>query len=94
MKPLYKDDNADTKMVGMVVGVLVTLIISILVFYNIAASIDTTTVDSSFGVDNNETPAGNATTEILDQSQTFFAIAPIIAIVIVAVVILAYVSRI
>lgn len=94
MKPFYKDDNADAKMIGMVVGLLVTLLISILVFYNISASVDTTSIDSNFGVDNNETPSANATDSILDQAATFWSIAPIIVIVIVAVIILAYVSKI
>ena len=94
MKPILKDNDADVKMIGMVVGLLVTIIISILIFYNIAASVDTTTIDTNFGVGNNETPAANASDNILSQSATFFSIAPIIAIVVVAVVILAYVSRI
>ena len=93
MKSLIKDDHADVKMVGMVVGILVTLIVAVLVFYNIASSIDTTDIDSNFGAVN-ETPAANATDDTLDQAETFFGIAPIIAIVIVAVVILGYVSKI
>ena len=90
LKSLRKDDEADVKMVGMVVGILVTLIIAVLVFYNIAGSIDTTSIDS----DLTGTPAANATDDTLDQASTFFTIAPIIAIVIVAVVILGYVSKI
>jgi len=93
LKPLRKNDQADVKMIGMVVGVLVTLIIAVLIFYNIASSIDTTTIDSNIG-GTNTTPAANATDNTLDQSATFFSVAPIIAIVIVAVVILGYVSRI
>jgi len=89
-KSFVKDDEADVKMVGMVVGILVTLIIAVLVFYNIAGSIDTTSIDS----DLTGTPAANATDDTLDQASTFFTIAPIIAIVIVAVVILGYVSKI
>ena len=93
LKPVYKDDNADTKMIGMVVGVLVTLIIAVLIFYSIAGSIDTTDIDSGIG-ETNTTYAANATDDTLDQAGTFFSIAPIIAIVVVAVVILGYVSRI
>ena len=93
LKPIYKDDHADTKMIGMVVGVLVTIIIAVLIFYNIASSIDTTTIDSNIG-NVNATPAANATDDTLDQAATFFTIAPIIAIVVVAVVILGYVSKI
>lgn len=90
------------KMIGAVVGILVTLIVSILLFYNIAGSIDTTTVDSDVAIAStspagnraNVTYAANSTTDILDQAATFFTIAPIIAIVVVAVVILSYVSKI
>ena len=95
-------------MVGAVVGILVTLIVAILVFYNIAGSIDTSSVDDNVaaargytlpgaGVDsssyNNSADATNATDAILDQAGTFYSIAPIIAIVVVAVVILGYVGR-
>lgn len=90
MRPILKNDEADVKMIGAVVGILVTLIIAVLVFYNIAASIDTTSVDA----DLEGTPSANATEDTLDQTATFFSIAPIIAIVIVAVVILGYVSKI
>jgi len=89
-KSLLEDDEADVKMIGMVVGILVTLIIAVLVFYNIAGSIDTTGIDAGL----TGTPAANATDDTLDQAETFFGIAPIIAIVIVAVVILGYVSKI
>jgi len=109
MKPFIKDNHADVKMIGGVVGILVTLIVAILLFYNIAGSIDTSTIDSniqdmnmsgqhykghSTGEDTNRTPAANATNDILDQGATFFQIAPIIAIVVVAVVILGYVGKI
>jgi len=90
MKPILKNDEADVKMIGAVVGILVTLIIAVLVFYNIAGSIDTTTIDA----DLSGTPSANATEATMDQTATFFSIAPIIAIVIVAVVILGYVSKI
>jgi len=93
MRSLLHDKHADIKMVGAVVGILVTLIVAVLVFYNIAGSIDTTTIDGSIG-GVNETPAANATDATLSQASTFFSIAPIIAIVVVAVVILGYVSRI
>ena len=90
MRSLLKDQKADIKMIGAVVGILVTLIVAVLVFYNIAGSIDTTTIDAGL----TGTPAANATDDTLSQASTFFSIAPIIAIVVVAVVILGYVSRI
>jgi len=102
MKSLRADDNADVKMIGGVVGILVTLMISILVFYNIAASIDSSSVDTDLqqtglaggAATHNYTYAANATGDILDQTATFFTIAPIIAIVVVAVLILQYVGKI
>ena len=90
MRTLLQNKEGSIKMIGAVVGILVTLIIAVLVFYNIAASIDTTSIDA----DLTGTPAANATDATLDQAGTFFSIAPIIAIVIVAVVILGYVSKI
>jgi len=93
LQSLLKNDEADVKMIGAVVGILITLIIAVLVFYNIAGSIDTTSIDDNFG-GAKTIPAANATEDTLDQSATFFQIAPIIAIVVVAVVILGYVNRI
>jgi len=89
LRDIKTDENGNVKMIGMVVGVLVTLIIAVLIFYNVAGSIDTTTIDA----DLTGTPSANATTDTLDQAATFFTIAPILAIVIVAVVIIGYVTR-
>ena len=101
-----KDNHADMKLIGGVIGLFVTLIISILVLYSIAGSLDTSTIDAGVGdtisgagdgIGNeayNQTPAENTTSAILDQAGTFYTIAPIIGIVVVAVVILSYVSRI
>ena len=77
-------------MVGAAVGLLITLIIAVIIYYNIAASINTTAIDALLP----GTPAGNATTGINNQAGTFFTIAPIVAIVIVAVVVIGYVQRI
>ncbi len=59
-----------------------------LIYYNIVASIDTTSIDAKLP----GTPAANATAQINSQAQTFFAIAPIVGIVIVAVVVISYVQ--
>jgi len=87
------NNQANVQMIGAVVGILITLIIAVLVFYNVAGSIDTTGIDGNFG-GTNETPSANATEDTLDQAGTFFSIAPIIGVVAVAVVILGYVNRI
>jgi len=99
------DDKGNVQMVGAVVGILVTLIIAVMIFYNMAGAIDNTTTDDRiqdnvYGRSGNDvnfdniTEAGNATDDLLDQASTFFTIAPIIAIVIVAVIILKYVGDI
>jgi len=90
MQKLMKNKEASVQMIGAVVGILITLIIAVLVFYNVAGSIDTTGIDA----DLTGTPSANATDDTLDQAGTFFSIAPIIGVVAVAVVILGYVNRI
>ena len=85
-----KDHGAQMAMVGQAVGLLITLIIVVLVYYNIAASVDTTGIDAKLP----GTPAGNATAATNSQAATFFTIAPIVGIVIVAVVVIGYVQRI
>ena len=77
-------------MVGAAVGLLITLIIAVLIYYNIAQGIDTTGIDAKLPGD----PAKNATTNINNQAATFFVIAPITAVVIVAVVVISYVQKI
>ena len=98
LKKLKYDEEGNVKMVGAVVGLFVTLAVVILVFYNIAASLDADTLDQDWkaktGTSATATPVNNATNGTLDQAATFFTIAPIIGIVIVAVVILGYVNRI
>lgn len=96
---LLKNENANVKMLGGVVALLIMLAVGILVAYTIVGSVwgDAATLDhTSFQGNNsrNATPMQNATNDTLAQMTTFFSVAPIIAIVIVAVVILGYVSRI
>lgn len=107
-KKLMTNNHADAKMIGVVIAIFITLIISILLVYTIASSTTFSTATeqkitaargyptSGDGMDyyNNSTSAGNSSTDILDQAGTFFQIAPIIGIVIVAVVILGYVGKI
>ena len=88
---MLRDKNAALQDVTTAVGILVTLIICVLIFYNIAATIDVDDLDSNFA---NAWPVENSTNSTLDQAYTFFSIAPIIVIVIVAVVILKYVGMV
>jgi hypothetical protein len=69
---LYGKDRAQMGMVGAAVGLLITLIIVVLIYYNITASIDTTAIDAKLP----GSPAANATAQINAQAATFFTIAP------------------
>jgi len=98
MRKLLSHKHGQMAMVGAAIGLFITLIISVLVYYNISASVyDTTTVTDAMA----KTTKGqainasvNATTSINNQAETFYIIAPIVAVVIVAVVIIGYVQRI
>ena len=90
MRKFLRNNHAQMGMVGAAVGLFITLIIAVLIYYNIAASVDTTTIDGKL----DGSPAANATTNINNQAATFFTIAPITGIVIVAVVVIGYVQRI
>ena len=87
---LLKMNEGQMNLVGAAVGLFITLIIAVLIYYNIAASIDTTSVDAKLV----GTPAANATSATNNQAATFFTVAPIIGIVIVAVVVIGYVKNI
>ena len=107
MKKLWRNNHANVPMVGAVVAIMVALIIAVLLYYNIAGAIDNTATDlriaenvfndEAGGNDdhrNNTTFAANATGMVNDQMATFFTIAPIVGIVVVAVVVLGYISKI
>ena len=114
MRHLFGNKHAQMGMVGAAIGLFITLIICVLIYYNIAASIDTTTIEDNvrkaegFTYPSGETaadnasraawnaskPVANATGAVNSQSETFFTIAPIVGIVIVAVVVIGYVQRI
>jgi hypothetical protein len=90
MRQFLKENKGQMQMIGAAVGLFITLIIVVLIYYNIAASIDTTAVDAKLP----GTPAANATAVTNSQASTFFTIAPIIGVVIVAVVVISYVKQI
>lgn len=93
MRKFFADESADAKTVGTVIALFITIAISLLVVFNIAASIDYTSIDADIGGTAN-TPSENATRNAITQAETFYTIAPIIGIVLVAVVILRYVGMI
>lgn len=78
---LVEDDHADARMVGMIVGILVVIVIGLLVFTEISNSIETGTTEGAVAHASVNTTAG-----------TVFTLAPIVAIVLVASIILAVVT--
>ena len=91
--------DADVSLIGAAVAILVTIMVSVLIVYNIASSIDAGDVDTdlqeAIGNDANDvTYAANATMSALDQSETFYVLAPLIVIVLIAVTILGYIVMI
>ena len=61
-------------------AVLVLSIIIVAVFYPIAASVDTTSIDAEFS----GTPSANATDSVLDVAATVFELNPLVALVAIA----------
>jgi len=76
-KDFTRDTSAYTKVVGGLVALLLTIIIGVLVFWEVN---DAITLDSTEANDSR-----NATT---DMASTVFALLPIVALVIVAAIIL------
>ena len=75
------NNKAQASIVGGVVAVLVVIVIGILVFWNVSDSID---IDSSTGV--------AVHSDVNDTAETIFGLAPIIAIVLIASIILGVVT--
>lgn len=78
---LRMDNKADARMVGMVVAILVVIVIGILVFWNVSDSID---IDSSDGQ--------TVHSDVNSTAETVFTLAPIVAIVVIASIILGVVT--
>ena len=92
------NNKAQMGMVAAAVGLFITLIIAVLIYYNVAPSAQLnapggTAASDVYGhaVYN---ASLNATEAVNTQAATFFSVAPIIGIVIVAVVVISYVQRI
>ena len=102
---LVHHNKGEASAVTSVITFLLVLGIAVLLVYNIMGAVQPGTdlehkVNEARGYTpgfddwNNSTSAGNATGEILSQTATFFQVAPILAIVIVAMVIIAYVKKV
>ena len=83
-------------MVGAAVGLLITLIIAVLIYYNLApmGTLSNPGGNGTMYKTQMYNASKNATTNINNQAATFFVIAPITAVVIVAVVVIQYVQKI
>lgn len=103
MKRLFRNNHADVSVIGAAVAILAALMISIVVVYNVASSIDvSTTTERSVNAArgyvndqyNNSTPILNSTDATLAQAATFYTLAPLVVVVIIAITILGYVMTI
>jgi len=91
-KDFKSDENAAIGMIIMGALILVLSIIIIPVFYRIASSTDTTSIDSDFqtslgdisGYSNVSTPAANATDDIISIGNSVMSLNPLAALVAVA----------
>jgi len=72
-----KDNRAYTKIVGSLVALLLTIIVGVLVFWEVADSIE---MDSA--------EANESKNETTDMASTVFSLLPIVALVVVAAIIL------
>jgi len=88
------EDKGQMQMVGAAVGLFITIIICILIYYNITASTQQTPGTDTSRASQLRNASRNATSKINSQAATFFTIAPIIGVVIVAVVVISYVKQI
>jgi len=74
------NDKGVIETIAMGMAILVLSIIIVAVFYPIAGSIDTTTIDADF----DGTPSGNATDAVLGTAETVFELNPLVALVAIA----------
>ena len=79
-KSLKQDTSAYTKMVGGLVALLLTVIVGVLVFWEVSDSIEL-----------NNDDANSSKNDTTDMASTVFSLLPIVALVIVASIILAVV---
>jgi multisubunit Na+/H+ antiporter MnhB subunit len=87
IKKFWNNTEADVNMILAAVVAAISLAISVIIVFNVIASVDTTSIDSGL----TGTPAANSTTNLLSNVEIFYTIAPITLIVIGAVGILSYI---
>jgi len=80
MRKLFRNKQAYTKVVGGLVALLLTIIVGVLVFWEVNDSITLSSSD-----------ANTSRNETTDMASTVFALLPLVALVVVASIILAVV---
>ena len=87
LRKFLPNKKADVGLIMTAIVMAIVFGISILIVYNVIASIDASTIDSEFS----GTPAQNSTTDLLSNVDVFYSIGPIALLVVAAVGILSYV---
>jgi len=96
MRELKKNTHGSLAAMGAAIAIIVTLMISLVIVYSIVSSINPRTIDikaQGNGMPGTRSDAGNATNSTISGLNTFYTLAPLIIVVIAAVIILAYVTR-
>ena len=97
MRKLLKHNHADINMVLTAVVMAIVFAISIVIVYSIFGGLDLSSVDADidtrgdWGSGLNQTPAANATENVLSNLAVFYTIGPIAIIVVAAVGIIGYI---
>jgi hypothetical protein len=84
MRKLLQNKDGNVGTVILAVATAITIAISILIIYSVLGGIDTTTLDNILP----GSPAKNATNSLVAGLGTFFTIAPIYLVVLIAVAII------
>jgi len=87
MRKIYKDEAGDMNMILAAVVMAIALAIGLIIVYNVIGAVDTATIDAGL----TGTPSENATYNLVNNTNTFYTVAPIALIVVAAVGILGYV---
>jgi hypothetical protein len=94
-RKLLSDNNGNVGTVILAVATAITIAVSILVIYSVMGGLNTTTVDANFNKNvvgwagtNGSRPAYNASINLIAGLGTFFTIAPIYLVVLIAVAII------
>lgn len=86
IRKMDEKGNIDMILTAIIAGVMFA--ISIPIIYSVLGGIDYSTVDANFG-DSTETPATNASDQVITNLNTFYNIGPIYLVVVAAVGIIA-----